>query len=92
MKALYGLVFGGLVVIALAACDARPCDLDRMAKVIHTDLRDNSRSPDEFVMETPKPDGPLGYVGMAQKLNLLYRHHYCIDPKQCRIAKILVDQ
>jgi len=85
-------VMCGLVLATLASCGQKPCDLDRMTQIIHQDIRDDKRSPNEYVMERPRPKGDLVYVGMAVKLSPLYRRHYLIDPKRCEIKDLWIDQ
>jgi hypothetical protein len=86
------LVSLGLALTALASGETGPCDLDRMTRLIDKEIRDSGRSPSEYVMETPRRDGVLIYIGMAQKTAPLYRRHYLIDPSRCRIANLLIDQ
>ena len=86
------LVMCGFILTTLASCGPKPCDLERMREIIHKEIRDDQRSPDEYVMEQPRRDGDLIYVGMAEKINLLYRRHYLIDPKRCEIKDLLIDQ
>lgn len=82
----------GLLLMTLVSCGAKPCDLDRVRQIIHKEIRGDNRSPDEYVMERPRREGDLIYVGMAQKINLLYRRHYLIDPKRCEITNLRIDQ
>jgi hypothetical protein len=82
----------GVALLVLTSCGAKPCGLDRMTKLIHDEIRNDDRTPTEYVMVPPRREGALVYVAMAEKINVFYRRHYWIDPKRCRIAKRIFDQ
>ncbi len=80
------------MLTALASCGPKPCDLDRMTRLIHKDIRDDQASPDEYVMEQPRRHGDQIYVGLALKMSMPYHRHYLIDPKRCEITDVKIDQ
>lgn len=63
-----------------------------MTALLHDEIQTANRSPDEYVMESPRREGDLIYAGMARKTNPLYRRHYLIDPKRCEIKEAWIDQ
>lgn len=81
-----------LGLIALSSCDAGPCDTSQMKKLINEQIRESSRSPSEFLMLPPEPDGDLVHVAMATKASPSHRRRYWIEPKECRIADLRIDQ
>jgi hypothetical protein len=86
------VALGALLLGVLAGCGRHPCDKARMLDIVTAEIIKDGRQPQEYKLGEISRSGKLVYIGIAQKVNELYYRHYLIDPNNCKVVKVWIDQ
>lgn len=68
------------------------CGQEAMLRLINDEIREDGRSPDEYIIGYTEQQKDAVVVGMAAKINTFYHRHYLIDTRRCRIIDLRIDQ